>query len=82
MAARLAILPLVLALAACGADRTDRAITGGAIGPTTGALGALVVDGDVGAGIVAGGIIGAAAGGLTSANDFDLGDPVYRRRNY
>ena len=82
MAARLAILPLVLALAACGADRTDRAITGGAIGATTGAVGALVLDGDVGAGIVAGGLVGAAAGALTGPEDFDLGDPIYRRRDY
>jgi len=80
MAGKLALLVVVAALAACGANRSDRAITGAAIGAGTGALGALVLDGNVGAGLVAGGLVGAAAGGLTDQSDFDLGEPVYRRR--
>ena len=74
------VLTLVAGLAACGTNRVDRAVTGGAIGATAGALGAAVTGRDVASGVIVGGAIGAAAGGLTDAEDVNLGEPVYRRR--
>ncbi|MEM6662572.1 MAG: hypothetical protein AAF666_10395 [Pseudomonadota bacterium] len=82
MGSKLAILALCAALAACGTNRADRAISGGAIGAAAGGLGAAVLDGDITSGVLLGGAAGAAAGGLTNAEDLDLGDPVWRRRNY
>jgi len=73
------VLAVVAAVSACGVDRTDRALSGAGLGAAAGGLGAAVLDRDVGAGIVAGGLIGAAAGGLTDADDIDLGDPIWRR---
>ena len=61
-----------LLLAACGESKTDRALSGGALGAGAGAL----VGGTTGA--VVGGAAGAAAGGLTNSDDFNLGDPVWR----
>jgi uncharacterized membrane protein len=60
---------LALGLAACGTSKTDRALSGAAIG---GAAGAVVDKPLLGA---AG---GAAAGALTSPDDVNLGDPVWR----
>lgn len=82
MVRKLALLTLVAALAACGVNRTERALTGGAIGAGTGALGALVLDGNVGTGVVAGGLIGAAIGGLTGPGDIDLSHRRHYRRSY
>ena len=70
----------MLALAACGANPVDRAITGAAIGSAAASAGALVSDNDIGPAAIAGGLIGGAVGAATSAEDFDLGEPVYRRR--
>lgn len=75
----LGILVLVAALAACGTNRTDRAITGAGLGAAAGAVGAAVLDGDVATGVIVGGLAGAAAGAATDARDIDLGDPIYRR---
>ncbi len=80
MGLRIGAAVLLTLLAACGTDRTDRAVTGAAIGAGTGGLGALILDGDVGTGLVTGAIVGAATGGLTTSDDFDLGEPIYRRR--
>lgn len=74
------VLTLVAGLAACGSNKIDRAVTGGAIGATAGALGATVTGSDISSGVLLGGVIGAAAGGLTNPEDIDLGDPIYRRR--
>ncbi|MEL7154467.1 MAG: hypothetical protein AAFN51_11885 [Pseudomonadota bacterium] len=74
------VLTLLVGLAACGTDRVDRAVTGGAIGAAAGALGAAAYDRDLASGLIVGGAIGAAAGGLTDADDINLGDPIYRRR--
>ena len=73
-------LAIVAALAACGSNPVDRAITGAGIGAAAGAAGALVSDNDIGPGAVVGGLAGAAIGAATSAEDFDLGEPVYKRR--
>ena len=80
MSSKFAILGLVLALGACGANKVDRAITGAGIGAAVGAGGALVSDNDVGPGALLGGLVGGAIGAATDAEDFDLGTPVYKRR--
>jgi osmotically inducible lipoprotein OsmB len=65
------------ALAGCGTNTTDRAVTGGALGAAGGAaVGAMV--GNPLAGAVIGGVGGAATGALTSPRDVDLGKPIYR----
>lgn len=66
-----ALVALTL-LAACGESKTDRALSGGAIGAGAGAL----VGGTTGA--LVGGAAGAAAGGLTNSNDVNLGKPIWR----
>ena len=68
----------VLALSACGATRTDRALSGGAIGAGAGALGGAVLGGSPVTGALLGGAAGAAAGGLTSKDQIDLGKPVWK----
>jgi osmotically inducible lipoprotein OsmB len=60
---------LALGLAACGTSRTDRAISGAAIGGAAG----LAVDQPL-----LGAAGGAAAGALTDPDDVNLGDPVWR----
>ena len=63
--ATVAALALV-ALAGCGETKTDRAISGGAIGAAGGAVG--------------GALMGSpAAGALTSPDDIDLGKPIWKR---
>ena len=79
MGLRIGAIVLLSILAACGTSRMDRAASGAAIGAGTGGLGALVLDGDVGAGVVTGALVGAGVGALTDSNDFDLGTPVWRR---
>ncbi len=66
-----ALVALTL-LTACGESKTDRALSGGAIGAGAGAL----VGGTSGA--LVGGAAGAAAGGLTDSDDINLGKPVWR----
>jgi osmotically inducible lipoprotein OsmB len=68
----------VLALAACGETRTDRALSGGAIGAGAGAIGGAVLGGSPVTGALLGGAAGAAAGGLTDKDQIDLGKPVWR----
>ena len=80
MSSKVLIMGLVLALAACGANPVDRAITGAAIGATAGAAGAAVSDNDIGPGALVGGLVGGAIGAATSSEDFDLGEPIYKRR--
>jgi hypothetical protein len=69
----------VLALAACGTNPTDRAISGGAMGAGGGALLGGATGLGAGTGALLGGAGGAAAGGLTKPSDIDLGKPVWRR---
>ena len=72
------IVALISGLAACGNTKTDRALSGGAIGAATGAAGAAVLNQNVGTGAVLGGAVGAAAGAVTDKNDVDLGDPIWK----
>jgi hypothetical protein len=69
---KLAVLAVLVSLTACGTSKTDRALSGGAIGAGAGAL----LGGTSGA--IVGGAAGAAAGGLTDEDDIDLGKPVWR----
>lgn len=71
-----AALSLVM-LAACGTSTTDRALSGGAIGAGTGAVGGALL-GEPVAGALIGGAAGAAAGAFTDADDVDLGKPIWR----
>jgi osmotically inducible lipoprotein OsmB len=65
------------ALSACGDTKTDRALSGGAIGAGAGALGGALVGAPVG-GAVLGGAAGAATGALTDKDQVDLGKPAWR----
>lgn len=71
------LVALAAGLAACGDTRTERAITGGAIGAGTGAVGGALIGGSAGAGALIGGAAGAATGALTDRDDIDLGDPFW-----
>ena len=68
-------------LAACGTTTSDRAISGGLLGAGAGAaVGSL--SGNAGSGAVIGGVAGAAAGALTSPDQVNLGDPIWRRHHH
>ena len=67
-----AAIALSLALTACGESKSDRAISGGALGAGAGAL----IGGTNGA--LIGGAAGAAGGALTNSKDVNLGKPVWR----
>lgn len=68
----------LLVLGACGHNPTDRALSGGAIGAGTGAVGGAVLGADPVTGALIGGAVGAAAGALTDSGDVNLGRPVWR----
>jgi osmotically inducible lipoprotein OsmB len=65
-------------LTACGQSVGDRALSGGAIGAGTGAVGGAILGGDPVTGAIVGGAVGAAAGGLTKEKDVNLGKPIWR----
>jgi hypothetical protein len=78
---QLALIPglaLVLGLAACGAAKEDRALSGAAIGAGVGAVGSSVTGGSALGGALLGGAVGAAAGVLTDKRDVNLGKPVWK----
>jgi hypothetical protein len=62
----IAVAGMGLLLAACGANRLDRGMSGGAIGAGLGAATSAVTGGDAVNGAVFGGAAGAATGVLTS----------------
>ena len=70
---------LSLGIAACGSSQTDRALSGGAIGAGVGAATGAVTGGSAVGGALLGGAAGAATGALTDKEDFDLGEPLWRR---
>jgi len=78
LAKYLVIGSLLAGLAACGSNPTDRAITGAALGASVGVAGAAITKNDLGPAALLGGLVGAAAGGLTSPDQVDLGTPIYR----
>ena len=68
-------------LAACGTTPGDRALSGGLLGAGAGAaIGSTT--GNAGTGAVIGGVAGAAAGALTSPDQVNLGDPVWRAHHH
>jgi hypothetical protein len=74
---RYAALAAALLLAACGSSKTDRGLSGGAIGAGVGAAGSAVTGGSLLGGAALGGAAGAATGVLTDEDDVDLGEPVW-----
>ena len=66
-------------LSACGDSKSDRALSGGAIGAGVGAVGSSLVGGSAVGGALIGGAVGAGAGALTDKNDVNLGKPAWRR---
>ena len=67
----------LFALAACGNNTGDRAVSGGMIGAGVGALGGALV-GSPGTGALIGGAVGAGTGALTNNNQINAGRPVWR----
>jgi osmotically inducible lipoprotein OsmB len=66
-----------LALAACGTNPTDRAVSGAALGAGAGlAIGAVAGAPLLGAAII-GGAAGAVTGAVTDPNKINLGRPVW-----
>jgi osmotically inducible lipoprotein OsmB len=63
-----------LGLTACGTSKTERALSGGAIGAGAGAVGSTLTGGSPWAGAAIGGAAGAATGALTDKDDINLGD--------
>jgi osmotically inducible lipoprotein OsmB len=72
MTKTLLITAILVGLTACGYNRGERALSGGAIGAGVGALGGAVVGGDPVTGAVVGGAAGAATGALTDPDDINL----------
>ncbi len=72
-------LAALLALSACGNTWGDRALTGGAIGAASGAaMGAVLPGIGPAVGAAIGGGVGVATGALTTKDQIDIGDPIYR----
>lgn len=63
---------MLLAVAACGNTKGERALSGGAIGAGAGAVGAAILDADPVTGAVVGGAVGAATGALTNKKQINL----------
>ncbi|MEZ5668330.1 MAG: hypothetical protein R3F55_13000 [Alphaproteobacteria bacterium] len=63
----------------CGANPADRAVSGAALGAGTAAAGAAVVDGNVGAAALVGGLLGGGAGLLTDPGQVNFGEPFWRQ---
>lgn len=68
------ILLCAAALGACGETRTERGLTGGAIGAGVGAAGAAVAGGNLLPAAAVGAVVGGAVGALTDKSDISLGD--------
>lgn len=63
---------LAASLAACGSTRTERGLSGGAVGAGVGAAGAAVTGGSAVGGAIVGGVGGAAVGVLTDRDTISL----------
>lgn len=72
------VLCAALALSACGTSKTDRALSGGAIGAGAGAAVGGLTGGSVLGGALIGGAAGAAGGALTDKDDVNLGKPAWK----
>lgn len=67
-------IAMILPLAACGNTPGKRALTGGAIGAGTGAVGAALLNANPVAGAVIGGAAGAVTGAVTDKRQINLGN--------
>jgi osmotically inducible lipoprotein OsmB len=70
------LLLSLVALAACGTQPGERALSGAAIGAGGGAVAGAFMGNPL-AGALVGGAVGGAVGGLTSPSAIDLGKPVW-----
>jgi osmotically inducible lipoprotein OsmB len=73
-----ALSATLLLLAACGSNRLDRGLSGGALGAGLGAATGAATGGDAVDGAVLGGAAGTATGVLTSKKRINLGRPLWR----
>lgn len=71
------LIPALLSLSACGADKTDRALGGAAVGAGAGALVGSMV-GAPGTGALVGAGVGATTGALTDIEQINLGKPWWK----
>jgi len=69
---------MALSLAGCGYSRGDRAASGGLIGAGAGAAVMAVAGGPILAGALIGGAAGAVGGAVTHHDEVNLGKPVWR----
>lgn len=69
---KIAILTACLLVSACGYSKTDRALSGGAIGAGVGAAGTALAGGSPWAGAAIGGAAGAITGAVTDPNRVNL----------
>lgn len=76
---RILLLVVLFFVASCGSLPQDRAITGGGIGAAGGAIIGAITGLTVVQGALLGTGLGAVIGGLTTADNFDLGTPFWRR---
>lgn len=74
----ISVATIALLVSACGQDKGDRALSGGAIGAGVGAVGSSLVGGSAVGGALVGGAVGAGAGALTDSKDVNLGKPAWR----
>jgi peptidoglycan hydrolase-like protein with peptidoglycan-binding domain len=75
-------LALPLALCACGNDPAERGVTGAGIGAGTGAVvGALTGGLSIAGGALIGAIAGGGVGALTTKDQINLGDPVWKTKS-
>ncbi len=75
-----ALVAAALLVSACGTAPPDRAASGGGIGMATGAIiGALTGGVSVLAGALIGGTAGAVTGAVTTPDEIDLGEPIWKR---
>lgn len=76
-AAAVTLIAASASLGACGESKSDRALSGGAIGAGVGAVGGALTGSPVGGAII-GGAAGAATGALTDEDQINLGKPAWR----
>lgn len=68
---------VAFALAGCGTNPLDRGTTGAGIGAGAGIVGAALLDTSLLGGAAVGALAGGAVGVLTTADQIDLGEPVW-----
>jgi osmotically inducible lipoprotein OsmB len=75
--AKFALIPLILAVSACGTTKSDRAASGALIGAGAGALVGSTVAAPV-HGAAIGAAVGAATGAMTDPETINIGKPWWR----